>query len=404
MTLPTTCPVLSLPPEIASQIFLHCLPPSHSRWYSPQNAPWLLLQVSRQWRALALDTHVLWTSIHMTGMEPIEVLETWLARAGNLPLTLSLVDSDPERAESLLNVSMRYCHQWQDVRLQLPQQLDMLGRVFPALRKLSLAGRRDASGEAIIIRDAPLLREVRLITHLNVELPWEQLTTLELLPSTLEQGFTILKRCSKLVHLTYTWRGGGGVRGASDTAYAANLPALTLPFLQTLNSSSVPESLEPLIARSSCTLQRLSVWVLGEIDYLSWRCFEAVVDLELNTLPPFLPTDVLPQLRNLRICDATDRDDWEPILDLLRSRRKTVLSRATLESFELSLLTHSGLISQRRELSRRFLDDSTMSQFRSLAEAGLKVRIDNGTPEGSLEPSIIFDSFTEEQQYRNPRL
>ncbi|KAJ6620787.1 hypothetical protein B0H10DRAFT_1791424, partial [Mycena sp. CBHHK59/15] len=60
MTPLRTCPVSSLPPEIASQIFLHCLPPSHSRRYSPQNAPWLLLQVSRQWRALALDTHDLW--------------------------------------------------------------------------------------------------------------------------------------------------------------------------------------------------------------------------------------------------------------------------------------------------------------------------------------------------------
>ncbi|KAJ6537995.1 hypothetical protein B0H19DRAFT_877467, partial [Mycena capillaripes] len=53
-------PVLTLPFDITSRIFLHCLP-SHGRVApSPSKAPLLLAQICHHWREVALSTCGLW--------------------------------------------------------------------------------------------------------------------------------------------------------------------------------------------------------------------------------------------------------------------------------------------------------------------------------------------------------
>ncbi|KAJ6504582.1 hypothetical protein C8R47DRAFT_151596 [Mycena vitilis] len=56
-----TFPILSLPVEITSQIFVHCLPDS-ARDVSPLDAPLVLGRVCSVWRNIALSTPQLWTS------------------------------------------------------------------------------------------------------------------------------------------------------------------------------------------------------------------------------------------------------------------------------------------------------------------------------------------------------
>ncbi|KAJ6601608.1 hypothetical protein B0H10DRAFT_1762067, partial [Mycena sp. CBHHK59/15] len=53
-------PILTLPNEITSQIFVHCLP-THGRVRpSRQAVPLLLVHICRQWRDIALSTWELW--------------------------------------------------------------------------------------------------------------------------------------------------------------------------------------------------------------------------------------------------------------------------------------------------------------------------------------------------------
>ncbi|KAJ7660146.1 hypothetical protein DFH06DRAFT_914375, partial [Mycena polygramma] len=53
-------PVLTLSPEITSQIFVACLP-DHSRVRPSANTPPLVLpQICRQWREIALSLPELW--------------------------------------------------------------------------------------------------------------------------------------------------------------------------------------------------------------------------------------------------------------------------------------------------------------------------------------------------------
>ncbi|KAF8207694.1 hypothetical protein K438DRAFT_1521965, partial [Mycena galopus ATCC 62051] len=51
-------PILDLPPELISLIFVHCLP-SFAELH-PSKAPLLLAHICGAWRALALRTPELW--------------------------------------------------------------------------------------------------------------------------------------------------------------------------------------------------------------------------------------------------------------------------------------------------------------------------------------------------------
>ncbi|KAJ7098605.1 hypothetical protein B0H15DRAFT_771834, partial [Mycena belliarum] len=59
-------PVLTIPSEITSEIFIQCLPPSpafsaeEKEGPSPSVAPLLLLQICREWRSIAIATPQLW--------------------------------------------------------------------------------------------------------------------------------------------------------------------------------------------------------------------------------------------------------------------------------------------------------------------------------------------------------
>ncbi|KAJ6542936.1 hypothetical protein B0H19DRAFT_957879, partial [Mycena capillaripes] len=53
-------PVLTLPPEIVSRIFVECLP-SHGRVRpSPRTPPLVLAQICQKWREIALTDSILW--------------------------------------------------------------------------------------------------------------------------------------------------------------------------------------------------------------------------------------------------------------------------------------------------------------------------------------------------------
>ncbi|KAJ7666912.1 hypothetical protein DFH06DRAFT_1185035 [Mycena polygramma] len=87
-------PVARLPLEISSEIFLQSLPSFAERKPSVQDAPMLLLRICYAWRNIALLTSELWSGIQITfpsyapGFE--EGVQTWLHRASNRPLSVSL--------------------------------------------------------------------------------------------------------------------------------------------------------------------------------------------------------------------------------------------------------------------------------------------------------------------------
>lgn len=186
-------PIRCLPPEILSEIFLHCIQPHSfdSPYYSPNarldRAPWLITHVCSRWRSIALSTPRLWASFALT-IRPkylrsdVLLAKTWLWRSGKCLLSIHLESEGKYHNTmfSLMEVFLLHCERWYDVRLSLPvpvmNSLSAAKHRLPMLRKLSIVGA--CATACNMFEYAPQLRFFRLnsIVPLSmIKVPWRQL-------------------------------------------------------------------------------------------------------------------------------------------------------------------------------------------------------------------------------------
>ncbi|KAJ7447246.1 hypothetical protein FB451DRAFT_1054543 [Mycena latifolia] len=150
-------PIRRIPTEILTHIFMLSKPSimdaREMDWYKAlQGSPWVLGHISRHWRAVALASPTLWTSIIIrnTGtsedLEPcsIPMLETQLVRSGNSPLDIIFdyerFDADTYVAEEALKALEKCCSRWRSLYITA-EQLLRLHRIrgrLPLLEKVSV--------------------------------------------------------------------------------------------------------------------------------------------------------------------------------------------------------------------------------------------------------------------------
>ncbi|KAJ7174034.1 hypothetical protein C8R43DRAFT_976954 [Mycena crocata] len=403
-------PIFLLPPELTSTIFRQCLP-SHQEGVlnrrrtaqkpSPSQAPLLLAQICSQWREICLGTPELWANVSFCqGSGTAELLQTWLSRVGTYPLSLAIESKDDgTRADAFMSTVMVYCRQWQDIYLALPPstylQLSQSQGSFPALRSLDLSTKEPLK-ERLAIRDALLLRDVRVTYVANVDLPWAQLTRLFVhWFDDAAQAVAVLRSCPALLDVTYFSIKNQTVTAPPLTHALQSLSAptvgvlqyLTLPHLERLTLRYTPPdiatataTLQSLLSRSSCDLQFLSMRT-GSTSATDLRLFlrvgnPSIVHLKLLFFYPdgfshqiqvLRDTSVLPRLRHLEIRDSAG-DNYGPLLDILRAR-----CAVNLESVDLILIPRGYSLTP---TPGRFPPPTIMAQFRALADTGLKLRIE----------------------------
>ncbi|KAJ7895664.1 hypothetical protein B0H14DRAFT_622270 [Mycena olivaceomarginata] len=167
-------PILSLPHEITSEIFLHCLPPSPEFDSTMMNTgpgssqASLLLQVCRAWRDVAISTPRLWVCLHLNlpniydkagpvGEPELEkmIQDRWL-RTGTCALSFSVLghvlhvlDGWEFGATAIHNTLLRHAPRLRSISLALPSHF--LWRLvdigpFPALETLAVANPFDNAG------------------------------------------------------------------------------------------------------------------------------------------------------------------------------------------------------------------------------------------------------------------
>ncbi|KAJ7181612.1 hypothetical protein C8R43DRAFT_969646 [Mycena crocata] len=206
-------PVLTLPHEITSHIFLHSLPSLQEelpmlhvqtfRSRQSQEPPLLLLQVCRAWRSIALSTPRLWAQLHLdlmrlpksllsvSGLEMS--LDTWFNRAGSCPLSLAVLGWGVLQgldAGIISTALARRAPKLQCLILGLDREkFNEIAGIgpFPLLEKLvigceSMPEENEESFQpAPIFHDAPRLTCITLsddITPSMLSLPYAQLSTL----------------------------------------------------------------------------------------------------------------------------------------------------------------------------------------------------------------------------------
>ncbi|KAJ7215130.1 hypothetical protein B0H12DRAFT_357552 [Mycena haematopus] len=241
-----TYPVLELPNEITSEIFIHFLPiyPLCPPLIGP-DSPILLTQICRAWRAIALGTPTLWRAISLPDPDPDIPLadqallsDAWLSRSRDCPISVSWFDPDDftmSRGAELLHAIVPYRPRLEHlvVDVSLPQLQNIQGPM-PLLRRLELHllpfhGQEDSPTTQVSFLEAPLLRTVIVNAYAveNIRLPWAQLTSLALHGFCPRECASILQHTFNLVHCEL---------GFSEDPNDENVPdvALTLPSLQSL--------------------------------------------------------------------------------------------------------------------------------------------------------------------------
>ncbi|KAJ6544368.1 hypothetical protein B0H19DRAFT_300426 [Mycena capillaripes] len=181
----------------------------------------------RQWRAIALTTPLLWRAIRINFSRDdsdkrlaahLELMEAWLLRSRNCPLSLTLSPSLDRRSHltnsallpqflQILQIAVLYCQRWEHVELcTLFQHLSFIQGEMPLLRDLKV-GPSDLPGDdepqLRLFNHAPQLETVTLTRYFlksAMELPWAQSThvTAECLYP--DECVEILRDATHLIH------------------------------------------------------------------------------------------------------------------------------------------------------------------------------------------------------------
>ncbi|KAH7887056.1 hypothetical protein F5I97DRAFT_1829519 [Phlebopus sp. FC_14] len=197
-----TSPARRVPPEVLGQIFYHCLP--KSPYITPRNVecPMVLTQVCRHWRAVAMATPRLWSSltIHLhraTRDDCRPEYDAWLARAKSVPLAIRVLNdmdtSDPDLTRRLSSVAdwLRplVARSW-DLWWHGPSLQNLFvsggGGAIGSLERLRVTSHRESP--SIYIPTAANRLRSAYLQCLNFDLqsldtvilPWEQLTELNM--------------------------------------------------------------------------------------------------------------------------------------------------------------------------------------------------------------------------------
>ncbi|KAF7375516.1 F-box domain-containing protein [Mycena sanguinolenta] len=405
-------PVLSLPTEITTEIFLRCIPPQSNLRQAHSEAPFLLAQICRRWRQLALDTPHLWRSLVFNERETsIDLLQLWLFRSGNLPLDIELKCSEPTRAGPLIETVLLHCPRWRNVKFGLPEgsfsELDLRHASLPTLHSISLEPTvlwawPESIDDPVTIMHAPSLREVHVsrLPRATIAVPWAQITALTLnRERPFPECMSILEECPNLItlHVSTTEPADGANTNlitlksletlTCDFGDASVLEYLTLPRLSRLTVSKIWEPqhatiFSTFIHRSACPLQFLSVEIHstspGVLDPFLRAVPDSVSDVEFtwnklgstaDLFSALQSMDILPELKRLRLRAGTRMydEEYHNLLEVLRARVEARPPRVPLESMVLDMSPFNSSMAQAMPRISR------IAQLRELASAGLKI-------------------------------
>ncbi|KAJ7493492.1 hypothetical protein FB451DRAFT_1214610 [Mycena latifolia] len=297
-----TYPVLTLPFEITSKIFVDCLPEDSEgimRPYPSQDeAPLVFTRVCRDWRAVAISTPTLWTRLRIEfdsddgrgyiDAKWVELLDIWLHRSQPHPLSVIISNqsyTDPD--ETLVEALDRHSPRWCDLTLKLP--FNHFSRLkshvsLPMLERLNISahGSPDMINPISAFTNAPLLRHLCLeggMSPADLLLPWEQLTTLEFYGASADNCLELLRLTPNIVSCVLDIQYASHALGLGSPlqflrSFTFSGPAgwgilryITMPALRTLDLTRSPPDprnivqLLRFLKRSQCELRDMRLYV-----------------------------------------------------------------------------------------------------------------------------------------------
>ncbi|KAJ7178151.1 hypothetical protein C8R46DRAFT_1329189 [Mycena filopes] len=342
-----TYPVLTLPNEIVSEIFLHFLPTyPETPPIIGRASPNVVGQICRTWRETAFSTPGLWRGISFSLRngkrlaQKLHLLETWLQRSGSCLLSIIAHLGSSLAAKPFLVAITAQRVRWEHLRLHSNfPSFPSFEAPLPFLRSVYIEPVPKPANNTslpLTLCAAPSLRVVAVLCPYKSFItlyPWSQLTTFighEILP---QQCVRVLQEAPNLVYckvevdevahqapfsrdVTLPYLSTFILDGSPTSSSAwIILDALALPALVTLQISEYRHSgrdpvarLKSLISRSNCNIRTLSITRSKEpVSFLLGlpTVGEILFNVELPWVNPF----VEPEDEELELEESSGDDD-----------------------------------------------------------------------------------------------
>ena len=274
--------VRQLPPDIMSTIFEFCLP-DFAKFYLPLSKffPLSLGAICSYWREIAWSTPCLWSSLVVYLNQPTAIVQEWLARSGQLPLSIRILSRKPTKA--LAEIINQYSNRWSDLDLCIPQYFYPFFRATdnhaPILR--SIRFHSSYTEDALHFQlTCPRLERVDLLSFEidGTNIQWDNLTHLVLQHMSISDSFLIMSKTPRLVFCKISCspcgeEGPGPIILESLRTLQLNsshifLKYLITPHLEELNVTRYNVSMDviaSLFKRSACSLRSLSMTVTSSV-------------------------------------------------------------------------------------------------------------------------------------------
>ncbi|KAF7315068.1 F-box domain-containing protein [Mycena indigotica] len=206
--------IRQIPVEVLEIIFVFTLPRSNPASPSKTEAPLLLGQICCAWRRVALTTPRLWSSLSLSlDRRPGEwrhLIETWLGRSGDCPLTMSFIKGTNSAYyfnEHVIRMLRPYAKRWRHLLLDLSAvtTVKLLSTTLPLLETIQVNTQGESAGLYLSTADVPRLKRVHFVGDRlhpkGIQLPYRQLTDLRVqsAPCSLDDVYRILTNCQNLV-------------------------------------------------------------------------------------------------------------------------------------------------------------------------------------------------------------
>lgn len=381
-------PLRRLPDELMSDIFVEYYRQkraSASDLFIGQHALQPILRTSRRWRAVAMSTPELWTSVRMTFKatpldEIINHVKRLLERSRQRPLAISLDLMNvepPESADRCVDAITPHFPRIQhlDLRLLTERSFDGVGNgAFPSLLSLRIGfpGRLYHSQPPIprvwrVFEDCPSLQSVHILSspphRMVLSLPYEQLTKFVSGPDIslpASNCFGILQKCTSIKEFI--------VHKFISTADPISQVEVVLPHLHTfaIQTSSDLIGVFDRLTMPSLRILRihfvafdlsapLNVGFIAEFVSFITRTACRIEVLEIDGKLPvshlIAALETLPHLRELRVGLELSQDDLGVLL-----RRLAVVNDA------------EGIIMCPLLQRIHFKEDLTLQSYRQLMD------------------------------------
>ncbi|KAF8903950.1 hypothetical protein CPB84DRAFT_1706698 [Gymnopilus junonius] len=272
-----------LPPEIVSEIFIFCLPVFDSTEESPSSqgtsTPLRIGAVCSAWRRIAWSTPSIWATLvfHLTSSLNIVnqtiLLEEWLSRSGQLPLSIRLSSSEEVSwvgisSEGMMKVIAQHAPRWRQVDIRLPSACFRFlppcddAENFPLLHSLTLKppGGQGDRVHKVNIPESPQLRYLSLscLYLRSVVFHFEVLTHIDLESFYIDEILEVLRQTTSLVRFTTNKVLGG------DDRHGIPNEAIILPCLEVIDIHNDKGTELPLLFDKISTPKLRSLTYTGE--------------------------------------------------------------------------------------------------------------------------------------------